>query len=740
MGLPRGHAQSSLRRTGCILGVVLAAVAFCIGKAPGAESPSEPAWAAPRVPPTPVAEAVFVESLPVIDGRIDDSVLGLAPAITNFTQVIPQVGSPPSEETAVWILYTRKALYLGIRCYDREPDRIIAKQLRRDTEFDSDDHLQVAIDTFRREQDGYFFAVNPAGAWSDGIFGRTSHLNLDWDGIWRRRAHVDEKGWTAEIVIPFSTISFKRDATWGLNLERVIRRRQETVRWTAITLSKDVLSLDSFGDLRGLQDQHQGIGLTFKPYARGSYRDDVTTDHTDGELKAGFDLTYRIAPSLTALMTIYPDFAETEIDDRIINLTRFPLFLPEKRDFFLQDATLFSFGGLPESKTPYYSRRIGLGTDGQPVDIIGGGRLTGRIGGTSVAMLAVHQAEQDGVPAKNLGVMRASQQILKESSVGFIGTYGDPTLDGDAALGGVDFNYLNSRLPGGRSLVGNTFFMATTSDRYDGNDAAFGGDLDFPNEPLDFHLFFRQWGSKFDPALGFLRRNGVREYIGSVRYVWRPNKKLIRRISLGSKVEFTSDLDNMIVEEEHHLPYLTFETPANDDLILTHSHYRDVLEEPFEIQPGIVIPAGDYRWSQFRPRLRTSEARPISAGLSYRGGGFYTGTRHEYGVNLDWRPVRYFSIGGEYDLNDINLEEGSFDVHVLAGKTTIALSANLTWTTIVQYDNLSDLVGFNTRLRWTFRPGNDVFVVWNQSSLFDDWRLARQQREGVLKVALAFSF
>lgn len=689
----------------------------------------------------PVWSVHTAREAPVVDGRLDEACWRAAAALDGFTQVLPAEGSRPTERTEVRFVATDDQLYIGVRCFDGEPGKILAREMGRDSEFDSDDVVRIAFDTFGRERDGYLFAVNPAGARSDAVFGRFSGENQSWDGLWSARASIDGQGWTAELAIPFKSLSFDpRAAAWRCNIERVIRRKQETVRWTALARAKSLTALEDFGELRGLRDLRQGLGLELRPYVRATRRDGPAATTRDLETTAGVDATYRITPTLTALATYNTDFAETEVDARVVNLSRFPEFFPEKRDFFLQDAPLFRFGGLDESNSPYYSRRIGLGAGGRPVDIIAGGRLTGRAGGTSIALLDVYQDAQAGIDARNLAVVRLAQQVLAESSVGAIFTSGDPHSNGDAWLGGVDFSYQNSRLKGERVLTGNAYLMVSDADRAGGRGTAFGFDLDYPNEPLDVHAFFRQWGERFEPTLGFIDRAGVREYIVSAEYIWRPNTRWLRRAVLELRPYFTTDLDGRLVAEDHDAPVFTFETPAGDELVVEYTQYRDVLDEPFAIRPGIVIPVGSHAYGQFKGRIETSQARSLSVRASWRTGDFYTGTRTDLGAGFTWRPSRHLSASASYEHRMIRLPEGAFDVRLASGRVDVAVTPDLTWSAVVQYDNLSDTLGLNTRVRWTFRPGNDVFLVVGETWDYDDARLRHLSGDVTLKIGVTLRY
>lgn len=701
------------------------------------------AWVAQAGGERPCLTIHSTEIPPVIDGRLDDLCWQTAALITNLTQVLPLEGAPPSEATEVRLTFTRDHFLIGVRCYDRQPAAILAKQMQHDSSFSSDDRLEVVIDTFGRQREGYFFVVNPAGVRTEGLIEDFSRENPLWDTVWRARARIDPRGWCAELAIPFKSLSFDpAQSSWGFNIERVIRRKQERVRWTGIARARRVTALADFGELRGLTNLHQGLGLEAKTsvslqYARASQ----PQKDQDWDLKPSLDLTYYLTPALKANATFNTDFAEAEVDDRVVNLSRFPLFFPEKRDFFLQDSDLFRFGGLSSSRLiPFYSRRMGLAPDGEPVDILAGGRLTGRFDGTRFAILGVQQADQDVIGPKSLWVGRLSRSVLEESELGGIFTYGDPRREGEAALGGIDFNYRNTRLPDDKTLISRAWVMATTSDSIDGQDAAAGAEVSYPNEPFDASLAVRQIGEKFDPALGFIRRREVRYFQSSAQYTWRPNTAWLRSIYLSVSPNFTTDLDNRMVGEDHDLPSLTFITPAGDDLTLFYSNERDVLDSPFEIQPGIVIPAEDYRMDQFQAYLGTSDARPLGLDFKARTADFYTGRRNEFFGGLDLRPIRYVTARIGYSLTEVRLPEGHFHVRLPTARLNLALTPDLTWTTLVQHDNLSDNLGIFSRLRWTFRPGNDLFLVLNQGYTFDDWRFHSLSRVITLKAGVTVRF
>jgi hypothetical protein len=678
---------------------------------------------------------------PQIDGRLDDACWSDAPAAQNFLQVVPIEGADPSERTEIRVVRDTTYLYVAVRCFDREPKAILAPTLRRDTDFEADDVVRIGFDTFRRGRDGYVFSVNPAGARTDAVFVRFGETNRDWDALWVARARIDELGWTAEIALPVSSLAFDPDAdAWGFNCERVIRRKQETVRWTGIMRTKKITSIEDYGSLEGLSGFRQGLGLEWAPYvkyARGSGpRSPKPGSHWD----AGFDLTWRITPSLAAVGTVLPDFAEAEVDTRVVNLTRFPVYFPEKRDFFLEDISLFDFGGLPPTSAPYYSRRIGLGRNRQPLDILGAARVTGRVDRTTVAFLGARQDAQPGAPAHSLGVLRVAQQVNENANMGLIATAGDPRNGRDAWLGGLDGGFLFDRFGIGHRVLGNLFLMQSDTTLSDQKGEAWGLELEYPNEPVRVHFFVRDWGDGFDPALGFVDRVGIREYMLAAEYLWRVNSRLLRTTSLEINPRVEVDDGNRVVTGEHNLPALSFETPSGDEAEFEYTRYREVLDEPFQVWPGVNLQPGTYEYWQFKPWVETSKARPLSASVQMRFGEFYDGDVTGWKPGLSWRPSGHFNISANWEERTVRLPAGEFVVRITSSRIDLAFTPDLTWTNLVEYDNRSRLLGVNSRIRWSYRPGHDVFLVLNNGWLDQADRYSRQFGDFTAKVQTAWRF
>jgi hypothetical protein len=684
----------------------------------------------------PSVEIVRTSTPPVIDGKLGDSPWQNAGVIREFVQVEPLEGASPSERTEVRFLYDADNLYVFVRCFDAEPTKILGKQMQRDGDMDSDDVIEIAIDTFLDRRNGYQFMTSPAGARNDGLIEPGGEVRTDWDGIWYVGTTVDSEGWSAEFRIPFKTLSFASgNDTWGINVERTIRRKQEQVRWASPRPNVSVTDLGEAGDLVGLAGMRQGHGLTLKPFGA------VKLDFDDGRysMQPGLDLFYQVTPSTTAALTINTDFAEAEVDERRVNLTRFPLFFPEKRDFFLQDAGIFAFGGIDQSPLPFHSRRIGL-AGGRQKDILAGVKLTGRQDRLSFGVLDVQMKDDEELGSKNLSVARATLNVLEESTVGIIGTHGDPASTNDNTLAGVDFNFRTARLFGDQVLTANAWVMGThSSDESAGSDAAFGGRLDYPNDKWAMEYSAMQIGSGFEPGLGFVRSTGVREYAAFQRYRHRWQSE-IRRMDVQVEGEFQTDLNNQMQNLDATLPQIEFETAAGDEFGAGFAYEMDNPDEDFDITDDIIIPSGDYGWGRGFVFLNTTEARPIELSIEYSNGAFYDGNRQDYELGIDWRPSQFFSGGIELEINDIHLPQGDFIVRIMRLRADVVFSPKLSWNNILQYDSESKLAGLNSRIRWEFDPGQEVFIVLNQGFRNEDGSYRSTTSELTFKVGLTFRY
>lgn len=677
---------------------------------------------------------------PTIDANLDEQAWQHAAVIDAFTQVDPVNNAPPTERTEVRLLYDADTLYLGVRCLDAEPDLVIARSMARDGSHGSDDRITFTLDTFADQRNGYIFVVSAAGGKRDGLIEGT-RTRWEWDGLWTAAARVDDRGWTAEIAIPMKTLSFDEHApAWGFNIERFIRRKNELVRWASPSRDSGVARMNDAGSLADFADLDQGFGLTIKPFLTAA----LDIDNDNLKFEPGVDIFYKITPSTTAALTINTDFAEAEVDNRRVNLTRFPLFFPEKRAFFLEDSGLFEYGGIRQSPRPFFSRRIGI-VGGQQKDILVGLRVTGRTGRLRFGVLDVQMKDDDTLGAKNLGVIRLKHDVGDESSVGFIATNGKPGARGSNQLVGVDFNFVNSDAWGG-NISADTWFMATHDDPSDApaeNDDPFaiGGRFSWNADPWSLFAFFAHVGHDFNPGLGFVSRPGSREYSLRGGYTWRPETHdWIRSININAGAGGYTSFNNTIESADLDLPRVTLSTNSGDSVFAVALFDRERLESPFEIVDGVTIPIGTHDNAGWRAGFSTSAARTVSLNANYSQRGFYTGTRNDLFAAITYRPNASLSLSADYFLNEVRLRTGNFTVRVATARATVQFSPDLSWSNTLQWDNQSDSAGLNSRVRYEFRPGQEVFLVYNEGFDVIDDSIHSTSRDVTLKAGLTFRF
>jgi hypothetical protein len=660
----------------------------------------------------PEAAAVGVEAAvfdvpPVIDGVIDDPAWERATPVTAFTQVHPDTGTPPSMRTEVYFGTDGRTLFIAVRAFDPAPRRIAARQLQRDADLSTDDQFTLVFDPTRSRRNGYLFRVNPNGVQQDGLIYDGAELRTDWDAIWEAQARIDATGWTAEIAIPLAALSGDVGGTvWGMNVERQVARLNEVVRWAAPLPDREVSSLADTGELTNVPVIRDIVGLRVQPSismrtSRGA------SQERDSSLEPGLDLFYRLRPGVTAVVTLNTDFAETEVDDRVVNLTQFPLFLTEKRSFFLQDAGLFNFGGIDTAPLPYYSRRIGLSPDGEPLAIDLGVKLTAETGGFDLGVLGTRVDAPAGGDAADTGVLRLAGEAGENSRLGTIMTAGNPQGTSGSSLAGFDYHYRNTHV-GGEKIV-DAYAWAQQS-RNPGLDpgAAVGASLSYPNLGFTGDIALERIEEDFLPALGFVQETGIRHGYGSFGYWWRTpgGASLTPAVDWEVREGLHDRRYSSVVNPEFYL-----ESAAGDYIFPEIFHERERLIEPFEILPGLVIPVGDYAWDYWYLGAGTAATRALSTAAEAIVGEFYNGHRRYFSDAVTWRANSHLGLGLSYSFNDIDLPAGRFIVRVAELKTDVNLTTRHAGNLVLQWDNVSEQLGVNARLRWTIAPGRDLYLV-----------------------------
>lgn len=668
------------------------------------------------------------DSPPTIDGRIHPSEWHGAAVIDDLMQIEPREGVAPSEETVLYLLVDRDHLYIALDARDSEPRGILASQITRDARLDPDDRIELVVDTFHDRRNGYFFQIGPGGSKGDALIGNNgTFFNKSWDGIWEGKAVIHERGWSAEIALPAKTLSLQRGLdTWGFNVRRHIKRKNEQAQWAHPTRRDRLFQMSSAGTLTGLSVLDPGIGLDVVPFlsSKNLRTHAALLSNESGRestrLEPGLDVRYKITPSLTGTFTANTDFAETEVDSRVVNLTRFPIFFPEKRDFFLEDSGIFSFGGLEDDLVPFFSRRIGLSAEGEPVPILAGAKLTGRVGRVNLGILDVATDELGALPRKNLAVARASVNVLSESQAGLLVTAGDPGSDGDNGLAGADFSWRTRRFRGDRVLRLDAFVLASR-DQPEGAGGsvgghAFGFELSYPNDTVEAVLTAQEISADFRPDLGFVRRRDIRRLSGSFEWRPRPRSGPVRRFTFGTQPEVVWRLaDDEIETAEYRFIPFEVQFHSGDRIGVAVSPTEERLLAPFEIAEGVVIPAGTYRFDRYEAGVELADTRRVYGEIEVETGTFFTGRRDTYEVELAFRPLRKLTLETEIEHNDVRLDEGDFTANLARLRSTVDFNPEISWITFAQWDDRTDSLGINSRLRWILSPGREVFLVWNRA-------------------------
>ena len=696
---------------------------------------------------TPGAEVFHINETITADGRLDEPAWKSAKPIGNLIQVIPREGEAPRERTEVRVLVDSNALYFGITCFDSDPSSIISTQLTRDANLDVDDSVTIVIDPFFDQRNGFLFRVNPAGARADGqISNNAEFASLDWDGIWDASARVTDEGWTAEIVIPFKTLRFRPDTSvWGLNIERVHKRYNETSRWSGARRDIWISNLAEAGRLEGLPQIRQGMGLDIRPYGLITRR-----EGNDWKFDGGLDVSKNLTPNLNASLTVNTDFAETEVDTRQVNLTRFPLFYPEKRSFFLEGAGVFdtaTVAGTPRPDLiPFFSRRIGLTEDGRTeVPVIVGGKITGRQSGFNIGIMDVQTGSVDeiGLDGQNLFAARISRDLWKQSYIGGIFTSGNPSGQGGNTLVGADARFATSSFQGNKNLSLSLYVMRTDDEASDTSDYATGFAIEYPNDRWFANIGWKQIGENFRPALGFVPRAGMRKANAALMFRPRPGRGGIRQLVTHAFPEIVTNLDNRIDSWFINISPLEFRLESGDLFDFEIHPQFDRISNPagFAINRNATIPAGSYQFTRYRAKVETATKRRWVVNLYTEFGNFYSGTRRDLNIELLLKPSNYVQLGFKAERADVNLEEGKFFTQLFSARADINFSPNTSWANIVQYDNSSRLLGFQTRFRWIIQPGSDLFLILNRG-----WEKSLDQRyvsiynRGTAKLQYTFRF
>jgi hypothetical protein len=694
----------------------------------------------------------------VVDGHLEDPIYSRVPAIGDFVQQEPHEGEPATERTELWIFFDATNIYFAVRCLDDQPDRIIANEMRRDSNnIFQNDNVQIVVDTFYDRRSGVLFQTNALGALSDQEVSDERNFNRDWNTVWDVKAARTEQGWSAEFVIPFKSLRYRASGpqTWGFNIQRRIPWKNERSYLAGVPASyggRGIYKLSSAATLVGLEVPPQSRNLELKPYgisavttnrqATPAVSNDLTGD-------AGFDVKYGLTKGLTADVTYNTDFAQVEEDEQQVNLTRFSLFFPEKRDFFLEGQGIFGFGpptrenqsfGGASSLMPliFFSRRIGL-SESQEVPILAGSRVTGRAGRNAIGLLNIETkaSERAGAAATNFSVVRVRRDILRRSAVGLIATNRGPTVGGhdsnqvvgvDTALAfyqNVTFSsyYARSRTPGRRGDASSYMAQfAYAADRYGVNFE---------------HLSV---GDAFNPEIGFLRRESFRRSYAQSRFSPRPrSSRSVRKVSMEGSIDYITDLDGRLESREAQAS-TRVEFNGGGFWSTDYTRNYELLEAPFEISKGVIIVPGGYSFQDLRSEYYLGPER-VSGRIFGSHGTFYDGTRSEIGFNGRVDMTSQFSLEPRVTLDWIDLSAGRFTTRLVGSRVNFTMTTRMAASALIQYNSTNATLSANARFRWEYKPGSDLFVVYSDGRDTAGRGFPRMQnRAFVVKMTRLFRF
>ena len=691
--------------------------------------------------PRPTGQAVKVDAPPTVDGDVlGDAAWKTAPVLDGFRQYQPNEGQPVSEKTEVRMVFTKDTLYVGVVCYDSNPEGIIVADARRDSSLSNTDSFQMIFDTYRDVQNGFVFGTNPTGLEYDGQVtnegqgggglsgaqmqqsGSGGGFNLNWDGAWTVRAKVSDIGWTAEFAIPFKTLRYPSGdpQEWGVNFQRNIRRKNEEAYWAPIPRQFNLYRVSIAGRVAGIEPP---IFRNFKlmPFALGNVTQSGVTP-VDPSLtgSGGADAKYNLTPSLTLDATVRTDFAQVEVDDQQVNLDRFTLFFPEKRPFFLENAGFFSVGNSGEVDL-FFSRRIGLGSSGETIPIIGGGRVSGKVGLWNVGLLNMQTESAEGLaPSNNFGVLRVSRELPNRSAIGGIVTnrqgMGDLARPNDYGRTYA----LDGKFGIGRNSLINGFVARTETPGVTGRQHAFNVRARMLYPKWDIDAGYQEVGEKFNPEVGFLTRGGYRKPDLRLMTRFRPkNRFKLQELRPHATFRGFWGFDNFqetgYVHLDNHWQFKN-SSEVHTGMNLT----REGVRTPFQIYPGIFVPAGTYDNTEAQLVFMTNQGAPIALNIQSFIGGFFSGDRVTLNNTLRLRPSDTFITELIYQRNDVKLPQGDFVTNLVRARVSYSFTPRVFVQSLVQYNDRADIWSMNLRFGWLQAANTGLFIVYNDSrGLYD---------------------
>lgn len=698
----------------------------------------------PETVPRPSFRATRTAAPIAIDGKLDEAAWATAPVLTDFVQQLPNTGFPSRFRTEVRLLYDTKNLYVSARNFDPEPDKAITVGLERDFVSSNSDIFGLVLDTFHDRRNSFLFLVNPKGAVRDEQTFNDSRTIVDaWDGIHTVRTTQQDSSWTVEMVIPLKTLRFdasREPQAWGINFIRRVRRVNETSYWAPLERQYRLHRMSKAGTIEGISGLQQGRNLQIKPYAlAGNSRGaQVPAASLGSKTDLGGDIKYGVTPSLTLDLTYNTDFSQVEVDQQVVNLTRFGILFPERREFFIENSGSFTFGDVAERNyrmgaelrdfTLFNSRQIGLTSDGLPLPIAGGGRLTGRVAGWEVGMLDMQTQRTGASAAENFGVVRLRRNVWGNSDIGVLAANRQATDGSEAFNRSYGFD-ANIRLLG--NLIINTYLAGSRADTAASNGTAGRVSVAYRGRLWNSSAMYKRITDNFDPGIGFVNRRGFEQWYATTGIHARPQVALLQEVNPYIEAERFVGMDGAL-QSRRVVGGLDLNFQPDGELKLEVNDWFDRLDQPFTPFAGRTIPVGSYAFRNARATYTSTQRYPLYGNASVQVGEFYNGTNQTVSGGLTWRPRYDVSLEGTYQHNDVTLPSGAFNADLAGVRLKYARSTTLFGSAFVQYNTQSRSFVTNARIAWRYAPLSDVFLVFTerQNTLTN----VRNERSVALKV------
>ncbi|MGE0444112.1 MAG: DUF5916 domain-containing protein [Vicinamibacterales bacterium] len=709
--------------------VASSSAAFAQGPSADAAAPVAPQTVL-REPNRVVVRAVRLTTPFTLDGQLDEAIYRENMPIDGFTQQEPTEGAPATEPSEAWIFFDDENLYIGVRNWESDSSRMVLNELRKDSSnLIQNEHIAVILDTFHDRRNGFLFLVNALGGLLEETFVDERNASRDWNTVWDAKTARFDRGWSVEMAIPFKSLRYRpgQGQTWGINMNRVIKHKNEQT-WLApmpASYRPGVFRISQGATLVGLETPPLGKNLEIKPYAIGG----LTTDRlaspalsNDLDRDAGVDIKYGLTRGLTADLTINTDFAQVEEDEQQVNLTRFSLFFPEKREFFLEGQGIFNFGGQASNSggdTPimFFSRSIGINR-GRPQDILAGGRVTGRAGKYTLGLINIQTREEDatGAPATNFTVMRVRRDILGRSTIGALFT--DRSKSNINAGGRNDLFGVDGLFTFFQNIRINSYLARSRTPGAAGDEWSYRGQFEWAPDRYGFYIERLKIGDDFNPEVGFMRRNDFTKTALSARFSPRPARdgffgRRVRKFYYEVNWDYFQTPTGRL-ESRNAGAGFRAEFQNGDNLNANVIRSYDYLDTPFQIVTGVRLPVGAYDWQQGTVSYQLGTQRRVSGTTSFTAGSYYNGTQRTLSYRGRVAAATRLALEPSVSINWLDLDQGKFTTKLVGTRVTTPLTPRMFASVLLQYNSSNNSFSSNARFRWEYQPGSELFVVFTE--------------------------